>query len=209
MRVTFKYDPMMEVFPLKAGLHGHVNSEKTKFALRSIADGIDPSDRQAVATWATKIAVDDKIDLPAEIELMTAAWRAVEPQISPRLSKMFATDWDPGDVTAYLTLSQRCPYEPPLYFWVSYFAGDPIGTSLHEIQHFYTHRLIEPMFKAAGRAADFNDFKESLTVLLNGEFKDVMRWDDKGYPQHQELRQKIAAQYEAGLSIEAIAKAYL
>ena len=209
MRVTFKYDSMMEQQPLRSGMGGNNNSAKTKLALRAISDGVDFLDRQAIATWATKIAVDDKLDLAKDITRLTKAWQAVESEIGPRLAKMFNTDWDPGDVTAYLTLSGRCPYNPPVRFWIYYATTSPISLSLHELQHFYAHELIEPLFKQAGKAVAFNDFKESLTVLLNTEFKDIMESADKGYPQHQALRQEIAAQYKAGRSIEAIAKAHL
>jgi hypothetical protein len=38
----------------------------------------------------------------------------------------------------------------------------------------------------------YNDIKESLTVILNSDFADLMEGAiDEGYPQHQEMRSEI------------------
>lgn len=209
MHVTFKYDPKKEQFPLQVGMGGQNNPTKTKLALRSIDDEIDYLDQTAVAQWVTKIAQDDGLQLENDVERMSKVWQLVEPEASVRLAQMFATDWDPGNVTAFLTLSGRCPYNYPTHFWITHTSKRPIAASLHEIQHFYAHHLIQPLFVKAEKGNSFNDFKESLTVLLNDEFMGIMEKDDPGYPQHQDLRRQILTRFKAGDLIETIAKWYL
>jgi hypothetical protein len=209
MYVIFKYDPAMEQPPLKSGMGGQNNTSKTELALRSIRDDVDYMDKQAVEQWIKHVIQEDGLNLEQDAERISNAWREVEAEASLRLAKMFATDWDPGNVIAYLTLSHRCPYHFPAYFWVYRGNKYGVGTCLHELQHFYTHMLIEPLFQSAGQIERFNDFKESLTVLLNQDCADLMRMEDKGYPQHQHLRSQLLTKYKDGDSVVALANWYL
>jgi len=69
--------------------------------------------------------------------------------------------------------------------------------------HFYTHRKYESLNIERQK---FNDIKESLTVLLNTEFKDLMSEAfDNGYPQHQQMRADILEMRKEGKSIDEIA----
>ena len=55
-----------------------------------------------------------------------------------------------------------------------------------------THKYyenVEPMSKLTPR--QFNDLKESLTFLLNHEFKGIDMRIDTWYPQHKELRKVL------------------
>jgi len=209
MNVTFKYDPAMEQPPLKSGMNGQNNASKTELALRAIRDDVDYLDKQAVEQWAKKVIREDDLNLENDTERISSAWREVETEAGIRLARMFATDWDPGNVIAYLTLSHRCPYNFPVYFWVYRGNKYGVGSCLHELQHFYTHALIEPLFRSAGQIERFNDFKEALTVLLNQDCLDLMRVEDKGYPQHQDLRSQLLTKYKDGDSITALANWYI
>ena len=57
---------------------------------------------------------------------------------------------------------------------------------MHELLHFFTWIKYRPLLKAKGVSDEhYNTIKESLTVLLNTEYKDLMGDEfDKGYPQH-------------------------
>ena len=207
MKVTFKYDPAKELAPLKSGMSGQYDSSKTELALRAIRDNVNSLDGEAVEQWIMQVIREDGLDLEADTERISKAWREVEAEAGLRLKKMFATDWDPGEVIGYLTLSQRCPYRFPVYFWVSRSNKYGVRACLHELQHFYTHALIEPLFQSTGQGERFGDFKEALTVLLNQDCLDLMRQEDKGYPQH--LRGQLLTKYIAGDSVIALANWYL
>ena len=209
MNVTFEYDPAMELAPLKSGMSGQHDASKTELALRAIRDNVNYLDKDAVEQWIKLIIREDGLDLEDDAKRISEAWKKVESEAGLRLAKMFATDWNPGNVIAYLTLSQRCPYRFPIYFWV--YRGNKYGirSCFHELQHFYTHALIEPLFKSAGQSERFGDFKEALTVLLNQDCLDLMRMEDRGYPQHQDLRSQLLTKYKDGDSIIKLANWYI
>ena len=84
-----------------------------------------------------------------------------------------------------------------------------IQVSLHELLHFYTHQLIEPLFVKARVRGRHNDFKEALTALLNLEFADLLDQPDCGYPQLQTLRKVVSAKWQAGKNVYDIAQEYI
>ena len=66
---------------------------------------------------------------------------------------------------------------------------------VHELLHFQTHKYYEnipPMNQL--EKWQFNLLKESLTFLINHEFKTINIWTDQWYPQHQKFR-KILEDY--------------
>ncbi len=67
---------------------------------------------------------------------------------------------------------------------------------MHELWHWYFwHNGGQEIERKYGYAI-FNNIKESLTVLLNVEFADLLEGIiDKGYVQHQSLRRKIIKHY--------------
>ncbi len=64
---------------------------------------------------------------------------------------------------------------------------------MHEYWHLYTWYKFGVIWEEKLGKQKYNDIKESLTVLLNIECKDLFPENKKdiGYPQHQELREKI------------------
>lgn len=209
MRLTVVYDPRQEIIPLRAGIRSTNSRELTEFARRATEQGITQDDAEAVAALSRQIIDETGIAVERVREDVQTQWEAVAPQVLDRLQTMFATDWDPGDVTAYLTVSTRCPYSfPKRFFFVSLLRSTPIQTCVHELQHFFAHHLLEPIFAEQGKSSQFNDFKESLTVLLNERFADCLEAPDEGYPQHRALRQRILDSWRAGQSLAEIAKTW-
>ena len=66
---------------------------------------------------------------------------------------------------------------------------------VHELLHFQTHKYYEniPPMNQLDKW-QFNLLKESLTFLINHEFKTIDIWSDQWYSQHQEFR-KILEDY--------------
>lgn len=112
----------------------------------------------------------------------------------------------PYDVTAYLTINTRTPYNiEDRYFYVSFPSPYFRKTAMHELWHFYTW---ERFGKDEGRigAARYNEIKEALTVLLNTECENILPENviDRGYPQHQKLRKEILIFWEQEKDIEKL-----
>ena len=77
---------------------------------------------------------------------------------------------------------------------------------MHELLHFYTwHAFGKKLIDEGLSRLVYNDIKESLTELLNVEFKDLLDGAvDKGYPQHQEIRAKIRNLWETEKDINKL-----
>lgn len=101
------------------------------------------------------------------------------------------------DITLYLTTFPRCPYNYEKgYIWTCAIwpAKQVMDTLLHELLHFQFYAYFknrESVKKLS--AAQAEDLKEALTVILNYEFREYLAQSDKGYSVHQKLRQKLAS----------------
>lgn len=96
-------------------------------------------------------------------------------------------------ITCYLTTLPRCPYKWETWsIWMYYKAKNPVWVLLHETLHFQFHRRYRnnPKVKLLSHE-QFEDLKESLTFLLNHEFKEFIECLDTGYEMHKELRKKL------------------
>lgn len=212
MHVTFTYDPRKEVDTLRWGFGSQNSAVATPFAEEARTAEVDFTSEEAVAAFAVAKIAREGIDTAAFARDFDGKWASIEPEAEARFRRIFQTDWDPGAVTAYLTLSTRCPYNVrQRYYFVSIGREKkvPIQVSLHELLHFYTHQLIEPLFQKAGMPRQHNDFKEALTALLNLEFADLLDNADVGYPQHQPLRDVISTKWRADKSVYDIAHEYI
>jgi hypothetical protein len=209
MNVRFVFDPRMEVYPLRLGRGGANSSKQTPYYDRALAAQVVLQDDESVEAFVLDTIAQDGIDIQQAAERISGAWESVAAQVGTTFAKMFDTTWQPDDVTAYLTLSTRCPYQYPSHFWIYYATTLPVASCLHELQHFYAHKLLLPIFEKANKKELFNDFKEALTVLLNVEFANVIERKDEGYDQHADLRRSIETNYREGVSVADMARMYI
>ena len=206
MKLTFIYDPSREIIPLKFGFRSTNSAVLTEFARRAQADNIEITDVDKVEALSLTLLREASLDSAIVRDSFQEKWETIESEVVARFQKMFQTDWEPGDVTAYLTVSTRCPYNASAqFFFVSFFKTSPMRTCLHELQHFYAHQLLEPIFTEQNKAERFNEFKESLTVLLNKAFGDILESPDEGYEQHIASRKRILELFEQGQILREIA----
>ena len=77
-------------------------------------------------------------------------------------------------------------------------------TVMHELWHFYTWYALGVDQEERLGKQKYNDLKEALTVLINIECKDLLKKgvEDKGYPQHQGIRQKILKYWETDRNLK-------
>ncbi|HQB50670.1 MAG TPA: hypothetical protein PLT32_00430 [bacterium] len=107
----------------------------------------------------------------------------------------------------FLTTFPRCPYNYEAgYFWLCALwpAKCYLGTFLHELLHFqfifYYQAEILPLL---GKEK-FERLKESLTVILNDEFRDFLCQSDQGYAIDQALRQRLFEKWQEDKSIDRL-----
>lgn len=130
----------------------------------------------------------------ASVQKLDNAWQKIAAVFFSRLEQLFKISYPSPHITAYLTTNQRCTYNIfENYFFVNFSSKSPSRTIMHELFHFYTWHAFHADLVAAGINEDqYNDVKESLTVLLNTEFVDLMEGaQDDGYPQHVEMRKMV------------------
>ena len=86
-----------------------------------------------------------------------------------------------------------------------------IKPAVHELWHFYTWYSVGKKLEKELGNVKYNDFNESLTVLLNVECADLMPAGvkDEGYPHHQQMREKIQQAWFENRSIDALTNAEL
>jgi hypothetical protein len=209
VNLTFSYSPQAEVVPLKKSRGGTFNPTTLPFAEEALERGIDFDDEAQTIPFITERLQRLGLKPDAFITELTKTWEPIAKNVEERLTQLFPTDLDLGSIIVYVTQSQRCPYNVQQnLFYVSMVRIGSITTLLHELLHFYTHKLYEQRFFEINRA-DFGDFKEALTIILNLTFSDILDQEDMGYPQHAQLRNEIAEQWGKTPSITAITEWYL
>ncbi len=196
MKIVFSYDLNKDVENIINGTKS-VNSKKpTKFQNLFTEKYGDNFEKEKVKTFIEEQDKVNGFDANKEIVAIEERWKIVEPIFIERVEKIFGISYPVSIITVYLTHNERCTYSiENNYFFVRIGSQFSNNTIMHELFHFYTwyafgkKSLDEGLPKLV-----YNDVNESLTELLNLEFSDLMNGKlDKGYPQHQEMRQKIPA----------------
>ncbi|MDE1874862.1 MAG: hypothetical protein KGI79_02075 [Patescibacteria group bacterium] len=196
MKVTFTYDKARDAWCL---LNKGKSSSNSKFPtgvyVRLVERfGNDP-DIEKTEKFVGEFIDSLHIDTKERAIGFQREWDAVSAEFQRRAEKIFGVSL-PSDVTAYLTVNNRCPYNiDENWFFVS-MTYPPKDTAMHELWHFYTWYGLGPAEQKRLGKEKYNDLKEALTVLLNIECADLLDKPDKGYPQHAGLREKIAAFWE-------------
>jgi hypothetical protein len=144
-----------------------------------------------------------KSDVPKTIiKSINIAWNEISEEYFKELEKIMKSKFYTQNITAYLTTPNRCPYDPdpiPPSFFINMFWGIPsiLETIGHELMHIQFHN--SKYWKICEKELGFqktHDLKEALTVLLNEKLFDLWIMEDKGYPNHQELRKYISAEWK-------------
>lgn len=135
-------------------------------------------------------------------EAYNKCWKKIEKEYFKRLEKITRNKFSFKKVNAYLTTAGRCPYDPDKNhpsFFVNFFINIPgaMETAGHELMHICLHN--SPYWKNTEKQIGkekTHELKEALTELLNSEFRDLWIIEDRGYPNHKNLRKFIKEQWK-------------
>lgn len=166
-------------------------------------------DKEKLRQFIIDFSVQYKIDFVAKAKEFQEIWNNVNDEIFCRMEKIFKTKLPTEEITAYLTINDRCGYNPGLngqwYFFVNENSQFSKITCIHEIFHFYTHLCFENYLKEKGLSRqEFYDLKEALTEIINHEFVDLMGGKEFGYVEHKIIRQKINELWEKYRDIKKV-----
>jgi len=205
MQVNFTYDKEKDIWCLLNKGKGSNNSQTSTKQYEQLIEkyGENPT-VETTAIFVDEYITENQIDIPNSIEDFQKNWEIASIDFQKRAEVVFGISL-PNDVKAYLTINSRCPYNiQDNFFYVSLRSLQTTSTIMHELWHFYTwYGLGTDQEEKLGKQK-YNDLKESLTVLLNVECKDLLseRVIDVGYPQHQEIRQRILEYWEKDRNIK-------
>lgn len=194
MEVVFEYSREKDVWCILNYSKGSFNSnEQTKVYQELVSIYGENLQGEVISTFIDQYVSNNAIDLQKNILQHQTDWNKVAQEYQKRAESIFSVVL-PRNVTAYLTINGRSPYSiQEDWFFVNAAGFSPRKTVMHELWHFYTWYKYGIVWEQKIGKQKYNDIKEALTVLLNEECKDLLPEDviDSGYPQHQELRQKI------------------
>lgn len=115
-------------------------------------------------------------------------------EIFSRIRKVTGKKVYRKNFTCFLTTFPRAPYNYHRgYIWLPIIRPKEtfIRTFVHELLHFQTYAYWQNRCLKKLTEEEFENLKESLTIILNEEFMDLIKWPDKGYPIHENLREAL------------------
>ena len=194
MKINFTYNKEKDSWCLLRVGPASQNSNFPTEVYKQLTDdmGENPSP-EVTATFIDKYIKDNKYDVSKYTAKYQENFDKISDEFRKRAEKVFGVSLV-DDITAYLTINRRCPYNFDENWFFVAISGNSLvePIAMHELWHFYTFYKFGPAWEDIGRKK-YNDIKEALTVLLNVVCKDLFPkgTQDKGYPQHKELREKI------------------
>lgn len=207
MKVTFTYDKEKDIWCLLSYGKSSMNSQEATKTYKELITkyGENPTD-EMVSLFIQETLSKNNLYIPETISNYQKEWDAVAKEYIQRAEYIFDVKL-PHDVTAYITINNRCPYSiNDNMFFVSLPTYSAKKTTMHELWHFYTWYAFGITEEGRIGKIKYNEIKEALTVLLNVECRDLLPegTTDIGYSQHQELRQKIVSMWEKEKNMKKI-----
>ena len=208
MKIIFAYDQEKDIWNLLNYGKGSHNRAVPTVVYEKLVNfsGGEPTESSA-RDFIPQYLKENDVVLAEYIAAYQKDWNSVANEYLEPAEKIWGFAL-PQDVTAYLSINNRCPYD---IFGGTFYMTVPAlhrlrQTVMHELWHFYTWYKFGFEWEEKLGKAKYNDLKEALTVILNIEFRNLMPEGatDKGYPQHAELREKITEIWNETRDIEAV-----
>lgn len=134
------------------------------------------------------------------LKLIKKRWGGVEKEYFKRLSEVTKYPIYTKKFTVFITTVGRCPYFQSEDAFMIQILGKDINAKIltiaHEIMHLQFHYYYEKELRKSISNKEFHNIKEALTVLLNLEFKDLIKKTDMGYPEHKKLREFMEKEWK-------------
>jgi hypothetical protein len=206
MKLNITYTKEKDIENFLKGLRA-VNNRNNTSVMEEFLRSYDEFTKENLSIFIDKYIKKEKYDIPELIKKAKEQWGAVEDVFIQKCEKMFGVSYPIETITSYFTINNRCTYNiKGGYFFLNVQSNYIPFVIMHELLHFYTWKAFgEDMLANGYDSLKYNAIKESLTVLLNIEFKDLMSDRiDNGYPQHKEMRDEISELYTQNCSLKEI-----
>jgi hypothetical protein len=208
MKVTFTYDKKQDIWCLLTYGKDSVNSSNHTSVYEQLLTFCHGDVTEARASLFIDTYISDaKITIEEYLTRYQNEWDSISEAYTKIAERVFGVSL-PHEVTAYLTINNRCPYSiEDNFFFVTVPAYSSTKTAMHELWHFYTwYAFGKTLQDGTLDESHYNEIKEALTVLLNIECKELLPEgvEDRGYPQHQALRNKIVTLWKNDKNIKTL-----
>ena len=150
-----------------------------------------------------------KIHIEKKLEEIKKIFIENNSAIFKRMEKVTGRKIYRNDFSIYLTTFPRGPYEYPkgiVGMPIVWLEETYIRTFVHELLHFQTYAYWKKMCLKKLKNKEFEDLKEALTVILNEEFLDIIKWRDNGYKIHQCLREDLLKFWKNNRNFDKLVK---
>ena len=154
----------------------------------------------------------DKEKIENKLNEIKDGWNKIQKKYFKQLEKITKKKIYREEFICYITTIGRCPYNvKENWFMTNIFQSvDKIFLTIaHELMHLQFHHYFEKQLRKKISYKQFQDIKEALTVLLNVEFRDIIKEEDKGYTDHIELRAFIKETWKKEKDFDKLLKSVL
>ena len=206
MKITFAYNRDKDIWCLLNKGKSSNNSSNPTSVYQALISKVGTNlNEMSVSAFIDGYMKENNIQPETFITMCEKSFNRIATDFQSVAEKVFGVCLD-RNITVYLTINNRCPYNlEEGTFFVSMSKDNPLLTMMHELWHFYTWERFGQESVAQLGSKKYNDLKESLTVLLNTECRHLLsEGEDKGYPQHQDLRAKILELWKQKNDIEYV-----
>lgn len=207
MKVTFTYEKEKDIWCLlNFGKASGNSSFATKEYIEFTKEEGENLNTEKISHFIDTYIEKNKLNINSYIVEYQKDWDTVAETYNTIAERVFGITLN-NDVTAYISINSRCPYNiSENYFLVAMPSYSARKTAMHELWHFYTWYKFGITWEEKIGKQKYNDIKEALTVLLNSECKEILPEGivDRGYPQHEVLREKILDLWKENKSIEYV-----
>lgn len=209
MNLTFSYSKEKDVWCLlNKGKSSNNSSNPTSVYEELLAKVGNNPDEVSTSSFVDEYLKANNLQPEHFIQSYQKMFSDISTDFQTVAEKVFGVSLS-RDIMAYLTVNTRCPYSiEEGWFFVSMSKGNPVLTMMHELWHFYTWEKFGTDEQERVGKEKYNEVKEALTVLLNTECQHLLPEGaiDNGYPQHQELRERISELWKQNPDIELVWK---
>lgn len=193
MKVKFKYKKEKDIWCIINYGKTSFNSKQTTIIYQKIIEkfGEDINENK-ISDFIDEYLNENCISVEKFIKDHQDDWDSIADIYHKRAEQIFGIKLE-HDIDVFFSINNRCPYsiENNLFF-VSLSPFPSRVIVMHELWHFYTWYKFGYKWEKVLNRQKYNDIKEAFTVLLNIEYNDLLNGlQDKGYPQHKELREQI------------------
>lgn len=205
-KVSFKYDYKKDarswvlIARGQQDKWGMTAQQRVGFMPQHLLDKITKHDRKSAEALVYKYILANpkkkmyQLVIEEQLRAVENIWGKIEKEYFRRLAKITQKPIFWNNFGCYLTTGRMCPYNTKeKWFMISKLhpLGANIITICHEIFHLQFLHYYEKYCLQFLSQQQKEDLKESITFILNTDFGDLLVGYDNGYPNHQELREKL------------------